>query len=72
MVASVLGPKVVSATTPTNGISMRLGDDARKCVVFFGRPQADRSISYAGTGFLAECKDESAHLAAASGAAPVN
>jgi hypothetical protein len=31
---------------------MRLGDDARKCVVFFGCPDISGDIKYRGTGFL--------------------
>jgi hypothetical protein len=40
---------------------MRLGDDARKCVVFFGKPDFDGSVAYGGTGFFVEYEDPSGH-----------
>src|SRR5690242_9894421 len=45
-----LGPKT---TVPLGGLGfrMRLNDDARKCVVFFGVPTTD-GIKYGGTGFM--------------------
>jgi hypothetical protein len=38
---------------------MRLGREARKCVVFFGVPEDANEITYRGTGFLAEFKHSS-------------
>ena len=31
---------------------MRINDDARKSVVFFGVPDPDKGIAYGGTGFM--------------------
>src|SRR5262249_44361317 len=35
------------------GLAVRIGDDARKCVVFFSVPSPRASVDYGGTGFLA-------------------
>lgn len=49
-----LGPDLWIRPTGSgpSGILMRIGDDARKCVVFFGVPDGGGGIAYGGTGFL--------------------
>jgi hypothetical protein len=39
-------------------VTMRIHDDARRCVVFFGGPEPSKgTIKYRGTGFLAAYPD---------------
>jgi hypothetical protein len=38
--------------SPDDGVTVRIGEDARKCVVFFGVRTLKGDISYGGTGFL--------------------
>src|SRR5215470_18565687 len=50
-----LGPQVNSDIDPWNGLSVRLREDARRCVVFFGLPNpavGGDPIVYGGTGFF--------------------
>jgi hypothetical protein len=50
-----LGPRVNSDITPFNGAAVRLADDARRCVVFFGLPKLKNGkevVEYGGTGFF--------------------
>lgn len=43
---------------------MRIGEDARKCVVFFGVPDGSGGVAYGGTGFLvAYFSDETPEVA---------
>jgi hypothetical protein len=44
-------------TVKNGGITMRVGEDARRCVVFFGVPSEKSPIEYGGTGFLASYDD---------------
>jgi hypothetical protein len=49
-----LGPKVTAPVWEFGGASVRIAEDLRHCVVFFGVPSAgkDNEIEYGGTGFL--------------------
>jgi Trypsin-like peptidase domain len=48
----ILAPLVSGKLHPQDGITVRIGEDARKCVVFFGVPTPSGGIGYGGTGFL--------------------
>lgn len=52
----VLGAPILS-TDPTGFLTMRIGQDARRSVVFFGITQ-ERGIEYGGTGFLLADKQD--------------
>jgi hypothetical protein len=47
-----LGPPLMGKLSPTDGVTVRISEDGRKCVVFFGSLEGDRFV-YRGTGFLA-------------------
>jgi len=60
MLEYLLRPRVVTHITPSSGLAVRLDDDARKCVVFFGVPSAEgdsEGVDYRGTGFLVQHRD---------------
>jgi len=47
-----LGPRASGEIPSIKGIKVRIGEDARKCVVFFGTPTPGGGTAYGGTGFL--------------------
>jgi hypothetical protein len=49
-----LGSPILGKLSPSDGVTVRLSEDARKCVVFFGvsSPEGEDGIAYAGTGAL--------------------
>jgi hypothetical protein len=47
-----LGSRLWSRETVFHGAKMRISEDARRTVVFFGAPSPDGNIEYGGTAFL--------------------
>jgi len=52
-----LGPRLSGQSADVEGISVKISEDAKGCVVFFGLPAENDSIRYGGTGFLVRVKD---------------
>ncbi len=55
-----LGSPISARLNPCDGFTVRISEDARRTVVFFGTPSADEQgvIEYGGTGFLVSYPEE--------------
>jgi hypothetical protein len=48
----VLGPQITGSIPDNPGLRVRINDDARKAVIFFGVPHPEKDVEYGGTGFM--------------------